>query len=111
MPFTVLIDIGVAAPAPIIKVKLSPRVTAPVVIWPVEVPPNVELPVTDMGLLKFMTPVPAAVTIPFNVMPDGAVAVTPAVKAIVAPPPKVRVPVLENVTALVMVPPLLKARL
>ena len=111
VPTNVLIDMGVAAPAPRIKVTPSERVTAPAVIWPVEVPPKAEEPVTDMGVLKFMTPVPAAVIMPFNVMLDGAVAVTPAVKAMVAPPPKVRVPVLENVTALVIVPPPLKATL
>jgi len=64
VPVIVVIDIGVAAPAPMVRVTPSDSVTAPVVIWPVEVPPMVEEPVTEIGLFRFMTPVPAAVTAP-----------------------------------------------
>ena len=62
---------------------------------------------TVTGLFKLMTPVPAAEIVPAKLMLDGAVAVTPAVNALVLPAalPNVNVPVFEKVTALVMVPP------
>ena len=105
-------EIGVAAPAaPTVNVALLARVMAPMVIWPVEVPPTTEVPVTETGLFRLMTPVPAAVTLPYNVMPEGWVAVTPPVKVYVPLLPRVKAPVLEKVAALVMAAPPLKTKL
>ena len=105
-PVMVVRLIGVAAPAP--KVRLLLSAIAPKVIVPVEVPPIVDVPpiVTPVLLSpKVITPVPAAVTVPLTVMALGAVAVKPPVKANVPPlVPKVTVPVLIIDTALVMVP-------
>ena len=59
---------------------------------------------------KVITPVPAAVTVPFTVIALGAVATTPPVKLIVSEPlPKVMVPVLAKVVvpAMVLVLPLI----
>ena len=96
-----------AIPVPTVKVTPSAKVAAPKVMLPVEVPPTVELPPTLIPVSlspKVMTPVPAAVTIPLRLILLGAVAVTPPVKAMVSLPfPKVSVPVLEKVTALVIV--------
>ena len=98
-PVTVVRLIGVATPAP--KVRLLLSAIAPIVMVPVEVLPIVEAPpmVTPVLLSpKVMTPVPAAVTVPFTVTALGAVATTPPVKLIVSPPlPKVTVPVLLKV--------------
>ena len=97
-------ETGVAAPAPTVRVTPSAKVMAPIVIVPVEVLPTVEVPVTDTGLFRLMTPVPAAVTVPYNVMAEGAMAVMPPVKLSVSEPlPKVRVPVFANVVAPAMV--------
>jgi len=63
----------------------------------VEVPPIVTAVLLSP---KVITPVPAALTVPFTVMALGAVAVTPPVNAVVSPPlPKVTVPVLAKVVA------------
>ena len=98
-PVTVVRLIGVAAPAP--KVRLLFRAIAPVVIWPVEAPPMVEVPPMVKPVLlspSVITPVPAAVTVPFTLTALGAVATTPPVKLIVSEPlPKVTVPVLAKV--------------
>ena len=85
-------------------------------ILPVEVPPTVEFAATLTPVLlspKVIAPVPAAVTVPLKVMPLGAVAVMPPVKAKVPPlVPKLKEPVLLKVTALVIVPVLaLRAKL
>ena len=78
-------------------------------IVPVEVPPTRELPLTDTGP-RSITPVPALVTVALLKMTDeGAVAVMPPVNAVV--PAKVNEPVLEKVTALVIVQPEFKATL
>ena len=111
VPVTEDNEIGVEAPAPTVNVALSARVIAPMVIWPVEAPPTRELPVTETGLFRLMTPVPAAVTLPYNVMPEGWVAVTPPVKVYVPLLPRVKAPVLEKVAALVMAAPPLKTKL
>ncbi len=53
---------------------------------------------------KVITPVPAAVTVPFTVMALGAVATTPPVKLMVSEPlPKVTVPVFAKVVVPAMV--------
>ena len=110
-PVTVVKLIGVASPAP--KVRLLFRAIAPVVISPVEVPPMVEAPPIVTAVLlspKVITPVPAAVTVPFTVIALGAVATTPPVKFIVSEPlPKVTVPVLPKVVipAIVLLLPLM----
>ena len=49
---------------------------------------------------KVITPVPAAVTVPFKLMLLGAIATTPPVNAVASLPfPRVTVPVLEKVVA------------
>ena len=58
-----------------------------------------------MVVPKLITPVPAAVNVPFTVTRLGAIAVTPPVKANVPVlAPNANVPVLLKVTALVIVP-------
>ncbi len=53
---------------------------------------------------RVMTPVPAAVTVPFTVIALGAVAVTPPVKLMVSEPlPNAKVPVFAKVVAPAMV--------
>ena len=112
-PETVVMLIGVDAPAPTVNVLPSETVIAPMVIWPVEAPPTVESPVTETPVLlspNVMTAVPAADTVPFTVTLLGAVAITPPVKAIVSPPlPKAKVPVFAKVVvpAMLFVPPLI----
>ena len=100
--------IAFAMPVPTVKVAPSASVAAPKVIAPVEVPPIVDVPpiVRPVPLSpKVITPVPAAVTVPFTLTALGAVATTPPVKAKVPPlAPKANVPVLLKVTALVIVP-------
>ena len=108
VPVTVDKEIGVAAPAPTVNVTPSDKVAAPIVICPVDAPPIVEVPVIET-VPKLITPVPAALTVPLIVLELGDVAVTPPVNAVV--PTKVRVPVLEKVTAFVIVPPALIATL
>ena len=92
-----------ALPVPTVRVTPSAKVAAPKVIFPVDVPPTVELPPTLIPVLaspKVITPVPAAVTVPFKLMLLGAVATTPPVNAIASPPfPNVTVPELLNVVA------------
>ena len=105
VPVTVDKVIGVTAPAPTVNVTLSAKVAAPKVIAPVDVPPIVEVPVIET-VPKFITPVPAALTVPLIVLELGDVAVTPPVNAVV--PIKASVPVLEKVAAFVIVlPPLI----
>ena len=107
-PLTAAKLIGVAAPAPTVSVLPSAIVVLNSVIWPVEAPPTVASAVTLTAVVpRLMTPVPAALIVPAMLFEDGAVAVTPAVKARVsaASLPSVTVPVLLKVTALVMVPP------
>ncbi len=78
---TEAIVIGVAAPAPTVKVSVSVIVVAPKVIWPVEVPPITDDTVDPVTLTapKLMTPVPEAVTVPCTVV-VLAVLVKPPVK-------------------------------
>ena len=111
-PVTVVSVIGVAAPAP--TVRLLFRLIAPVVIWPVDAPPMIDVPpmLTAVPLSpKVITPVPAAVTIPFTVIALGAVATTPPVKLMVSALslPKAKVPVLAKVVvpAIVLDAPLI----
>ena len=76
-------------------------------------PPIVETPSIVTAVLlspRVMTPVPAAVTVPFTVIALGAVATTPPVKLIVSEPlPKETAPVLANVVvpAMVLLEPLI----
>ena len=107
-PLTVPKVIGVAAPAPTVNVVPVAKVAFPKVICPVDVPPIVDVPVIET-VPKFITPVPAALTVPLIVLELGDVAVTPPVNAFV--PTKVSVPVLEKVAAFVIVPPPLIATL
>jgi len=98
-------EIGVIAAAPTVNVTSSDKIALPKVICPVDVPPTVEVPVIET-VPKFITPVPAALTVPLIVLELGDVAVTPPVNAFV--PTKVSVPVLEKVAAFVIVlPPLI----
>ena len=101
-------EIGVPAPAPTVNVTSFDKVAFPKVICPVDVPPIVDVPVIET-VPKFITPVPAALTVPLIVLELGDVAVTPPVNAFV--PTKVSVPVLEKVAAFVIVPPPLIATL
>ena len=107
-PLTVPKEIGVAYPAPTVNVTPSDKVAFPKVICPVDTPPIVEVPVIET-VPKLITPVPAALIVPLIVLELGDVAVTPPVNAVV--PTKVSVPVLEKVTAFVIVPPPLIATL
>ena len=96
---------ALAMPVPTVSVTPSAKVAAPKVMLPVEVPPMVAFALTVTGAPKLRTPVPAAVIVPATVIPLGAVAVRPPVNAKVPPlVPKVTVPVLLKVTALVIVP-------
>ena len=76
-------------------------------------PPIVDVPPIVTAVLlspRVITPVPAAVTVPFRVIALGAVAVTPPVKLMVSLPlPRAKVPVLANVVApaIVLVVPLM----
>ena len=94
--------------------SVSASVASPIEIVPVEVPPTVEFPPTATPVFaspKVITPVPAALTVPFRLIALGAVATTPPVKATVSPPsPKVSVPLLLNVVvpAIVFVPPVIE---
>ena len=101
-----------AIPVPIVRVTPSAKVAFPKVIAPVDVPPTVEFPDTVTGVLpKLITPVPAAVMLPLMVLPEGAVAMTPPVKARVSPPlPKVKAPVLLKVVipAIVLAAPVIE---
>ena len=83
---------------------LVAKVAFPKVICPVDVPPIVDVPVIET-VPKLMTPEFAALTVPLIVLELGDVAVTPPVNAVV--PTKVSVPVLEKITAFVIVPPAL----
>ena len=97
--------IALAIPVPTVKVAPSTKVAAPKVMLPVEVPPMVVLAVTLTGAPKFRAAVVAAVIVPATLMALGAVAVIPPVNAKVPVlAPKVTVPVLLKVTALVIVP-------
>ena len=70
-------------------------------------PPIVDVPPIVTAVLlspKVITPVPAAVTVPFTVIALGAVATTPPVKLIVSEPlPRAKVPVFAKVVAPAMV--------
>ena len=101
VPVTELKLIGAATPVPTVNVVPSAKVAAPKVICPVEDPPTVELAVTLIGVLRLITPVPAAETVPAKLILEGAVAITPPVKAelSVASLPKVSVPVFAKVVA------------
>ena len=90
-----------ATPVPIVSVTLSARTALPNVMAPVDVPPTVVVPPTVTEVVpRLITPVPADVTVPLIDLLEGAVAVTPPVKARVSPPsPKVSVPVLLKVVA------------
>ena len=105
--------IGVAAPAPTVSVEASAIVASVKVICPVDVPPIVVLPVTLMGAPRLMTPVPAADTVPSTLIADGAVAMTPPVKARVTPEVLFRVsaPVFAKVVIPAIVPPWLICKL
>ena len=112
VPLTLPSVSGVAAPVPTVRVLLSARVALPSVIWPVEAPPTVASSVTLTAVVpRLMTAVPAALMVPAMFFDDGAVAVTPPVNARLsaAASPSVSVPVLRKLTALVIVPPALRA--
>ncbi|NDE50582.1 MAG: hypothetical protein EB014_05875, partial [Actinobacteria bacterium] len=85
-PLTVPNVIALLIPVPTVNVVPDAKVAAPNVIFPVDVPPTVELPLTLMPVLaspRVITPVLAAVTVPFKLMLLGSVAVTPPVNAVV----------------------------
>ena len=101
-------------PAPTTRSTPLFRVVAARVMVPVEAPPKVASSVTVMALVpKLKTPVPAVLMLPAILLEDGAVAVTPLVKVVVsaAALPMVKVPILAKVTALVMAPPPVMAKL
>ncbi len=105
--------IAFAIPVPKVNVTPSASVVAPKVMVPVELPPTVVFADTLTGVVpKFSTPLEAAI-VPAKVFTLGAVAVKPPVKLKVPLlAPKVKVPVLLKVTALVIVPVVaLRARL
>lgn len=93
--------IAFAIPVPTVNVTELAKVALPNVMAPVDVPPTVVVPPTVTEVVpRLITPVPAEVTVPLIDLLEGAVAVTPPVKARVSPPsPKVSVPVLLKVVA------------
>jgi hypothetical protein len=101
-------SIWFAAPAPTVRVAPSTNVASPNDIVPVEVPPTNKFaatvnPVSESP--KVNTPLPpSAFTVPCADIPLGAVAVNPPAKSVESPvpSPKVTLPVLEKVTALVI---------
>ena len=107
--------IALALPVPIVKVTLSAKVVAPKLIAPVAAPPMAVLAKTLTGVVPKLTtllPVVAAI-VPDKYFVLGANAVRPFVNVKVPPlAPRVKVPVLLKVTALVIVPVLaFRARL
>ena len=109
VPATELRLIALAMPVPRVKVTLSAKVVAPKLMAPVAVPPIAVVAKMLTGVVaKLITLVPVlAVIVPDRYFVLGAIAVKPFVKVKVPPlVPKVKVPVLLKVTALVIVPEL-----
>ena len=115
VPATELRLIALALAVPIVKVTLSAKVVAPKLIAPVAVPPMAVLARTLTGVVaKLITLVELfAAIVPDRYFVLGANAVRPFVNVKVPPlAPRVKVPVLLKVTALVIVPVLaFRARL
>ena len=107
VPTTELKLIALALAVPIVKVTLLAKVVAPKLIAPVAVPPMVVLAKMLTGVVaKLITLVELfAAIVPDKYFVLGANAVRPFVNVKVPPlAPKVKVPVLLKVTALVIVP-------
>ena len=107
VPATELRLIALLIPVPKVKVTLSAKVVAPKLMAPVAVPPMVVLAKMLTGVVaKLITLVELfAAIVPDKYFVLGASAVKPLVKVKVpALAPKVKVPVLLKVTALVIVP-------
>ena len=107
VPATELRLIALLMPVPRVKVTLSAKVVAPRLMAPVAVPPMVVLAKMLTGVVaKLITLVELfAAIVPDKYFVLGANAVRPLVKLKVpALAPKVKVPVLLKVTALVIVP-------
>ena len=107
VPATELRLIALAMPVPRVKVTLSAKVVAPKLMAPVAVPPIAVVAKMLTGVVaKLITLVPVlAVIVPDRYFVLGANAVRPFVNVNVPPlAPKVKVPVLLKVTALVIVP-------
>ena len=107
VPLTAARDIGVPALLPTVNVTLSDIVTAPMVIWPVEVSPTRDVPVTATGTApRLMTPIPEALTRPKRFIALCVIAVRPPVKvneSVALLVPSVNDPVFKNVVVPAMV--------
>lgn len=108
--------IAFAIPVPTVRVTPLAKVAFPKVMAPVDVPPTVVVPPTVTEVVpRLITPVTAAVMVPLMALLEGAVAVTPPVKARASavgnpPSPKVKIPVLLKVVipAIVLFAPVIE---